>query len=571
MIPSFMDERSPPGERDVYNLLAAGEDTWVALHSLDLAPWNRSLRTEIDFVVIVPDSGILCIEVKSHDFLSFENDRWVPPEIKRSPFKQAADGSHAFHRRLRDLEPQFGKVPVVHCCIFPRARFDLPPNLSVQPWELMDARAFRTFPSGSALCADLWSRMRQAIQAEGIQPLESRLAQDRVERLVNCCLPVQRRRPDARAEIVQREEDIARILRVQQKPVLQLAELNERLVVSGGAGTGKTLIAMEIARRAADRGKRVALLCFNQLVGDWMRRRMEQMVPPLPNLVVGRAIRVMAEMAGLVIPDNPSPDFWTSVLPAELEERLTDPDFNAAASFDYLVVDEAQDLLARPTLWQCLTQFLAGGAAQGSFAVFGDFDHQVLSDRDAMIHTLSELNACAGPARWRLSENCRNYQIVGDTAVRLSGCEGEVYSGYMRTGWNVQNYNISFYEDNQAQLAKLAALLKDFQGQGYRPGEISILSFCPPDSSAAAQLEKQGFRLRQVWQAGEGTGYTSVHAFKGMENKVVILTDVTARGPDFHRHLFYTGMTRATESVRILCEEGSKEHLSGWLLGRVGP
>ena len=41
MIPSFVDEHTPPGERDVFNMLAAGPEDWVALHSLDLAPWNR--------------------------------------------------------------------------------------------------------------------------------------------------------------------------------------------------------------------------------------------------------------------------------------------------------------------------------------------------------------------------------------------------------------------------------------------------------------------------------------------------------------------------------------------------
>src|SRR4026209_355192 len=140
LIPSFMDDRTPPGERDVFNLLAAGPEDWVALHSLDLAPWNRSLRTAIDFVVIVPDTGIVCVEVKSHELIFFAEGRWYPPDINRSPFKQAADGRHTFYRRLRDLLPELKRVPVVHCCIFPRAYFDVQPNMSVQPWELIDAR-----------------------------------------------------------------------------------------------------------------------------------------------------------------------------------------------------------------------------------------------------------------------------------------------------------------------------------------------------------------------------------------------------------------------------------------------
>ena len=99
LIPSFTDDQTPPGERDVFNMLAMGPNDWVALHSLDLTPWNRGLRTEIDFVLIVPDTGLLCIEVKSQETISFENDQWNPPEIKRSPFKQASDGQHTFYRR----------------------------------------------------------------------------------------------------------------------------------------------------------------------------------------------------------------------------------------------------------------------------------------------------------------------------------------------------------------------------------------------------------------------------------------------------------------------------------------
>src|SRR5262245_9463905 len=352
LIPSFMDDHTPPGERDVFNMLAAGPDDWVALHSLDLAPWNRGLRTEIDFVVIIPDTGVVCIEVKSHEMISFGIDGWSPADIKRSPFKQASDGRHTFYRRLRDLAPQFRKVPVVHCCVFPRAPFDLRPNLSVQPWELIDSRRFRSFTSGEAFCADLKVRMQQAIRADvNLQPFEGSLSQAQIDMIVHRCLPVQKRRPDVREGIQCREEEMERVLLVQQKPVLQLAALNDRLIVSGGAGTGKTLIAMEVARRAAERGRRVALLCFNQLVGEWMKRQMEQVIPAPPSLVVGRAIKVLAEMSGISILDSLSRDFWETELPERLEERLTDPDFSAAAVFDYLVLDEAQDILARPRLW----------------------------------------------------------------------------------------------------------------------------------------------------------------------------------------------------------------------------
>ena len=42
----------------------------------------------------------------------------------------------------------------MHCCIFPKSPFDLPANLSVQPWELMDSRTFRSFVTGAEFCAE---------------------------------------------------------------------------------------------------------------------------------------------------------------------------------------------------------------------------------------------------------------------------------------------------------------------------------------------------------------------------------------------------------------------------------
>lgn len=570
LIPSFFDDRTPPGERDVFNMLADGPADWAALHSLDLAPWNRNLRTEIDFVIIVPDAGILCIEVKSQKDISFDGQRWFPPEIRRSPFKQAADGRFTFYRRLRDIIPHLSRVPVVHCCIFPRARFDLQPNMSVAEHELMDSRVFRSFESSAAFCANLQTRIHRSIDGDAtLQHLTASLSATDVDAIISACVPVQRRRPGAREEICRREEEAAAILRRQQQPVLTLTQLNERVRVSGGAGTGKTLIAMEAARQAADRGLRTALLCFNQFVGEWMRQKMEEAGPLPPNLVIGRAIQVMATMSGVPIPNSPSPSFWNTELPLLIEDRLTDPDLGAAASFDYIVLDEAQDLLARPRLLSCLGQFLHGGMEGGSFLLLGDFDHQVLAEHGTMHAALNGLDTSAQPVRWHLSENCRNYRIVGETAVRLGGIGTSVYSGYLRHGGSHQNYDIAFYGDAEEQLATLRQWLREFKELGYSASEVTLLSFRDDDSCAAHQLKNAGHVLKRAWMNGAGSPYATVHAFKGMENKVIILTDVTVSNQQFHRDLFYTGMTRATECVRVLCEKSSEALLCEWLAGKA--
>jgi superfamily I DNA/RNA helicase len=192
-------------------------------------------------------------------------------------------------------------------------------------------------------------------------------------------------------------------------------------------------------------------------------------------------------------------------------------------------------------------------------------EHQVLSEKEAMIAALAEVNQTAHPARWTLSENCRNYRIVGETAAMLSGLGDSIYTGYLRTGGGIHNYNIAFYDTEQAQLEQLAQLLREFKAQGYKASEITILSFRADEFSSATRLRQNGHKLRPARQPGDATAFTTVHAFKGMENKIIVLTDVELNDTDFHRDLFYTGMTRATESVRVLCRDGSQATLAEWI------
>jgi len=566
LIPAFVDETTPPGEREVFQMLAAGPDNWTIVHSLDLAPWNRRRRTEIDFVAVVPDSGILCIEVKSHRDISFENGRWHPVTITRSPFKQALDGRYALARRLPDLLSFAHRVPIVHCCIFPQSDFTISPNLSVLPDELIDARALHAIRGGSALCGDLRARMRRMIAEDpDLQPMREPLTEPEVAQILHCLVPVQRRHPEAHEEIVLREREIERLLRDQQRPVLQLWELNRRVLVSGGAGTGKTLIALELARRAAQKGQRVALLCFNQLVGRWMEAQIQSRRPVFPNLIVGRVYQMVSEMAGIVVPSNPPNDYWEHVFPELVEERLTDPDFHATSTFDSLVLDEAQDILCRPRIWHCLLQLVSGGADRGRFVLLGDFEHQVLGHREALSRSLTEITSHGTCTQWHLSENCRNYRIIGETAVRMSGFDTPVYTGYLRKGGSQADLAVAMYETDAEQRSVLVSWLRELRAAAFHDRDITLLSFCEPSRSVAARLTEPDLRIMPASVPAHSMTYTSVHAFKGMENKVTILTDLVVDDREFHRDVFYTAMTRSTGAVRVLCHRSSSETLMKWI------
>jgi len=418
MIPAFMDDKTPPGERDIFNFLSVVDPSWVVIHSLDLSPLNNDLRTEIDFLVIIPDLCVVCVEVKSHKEIHFDGTRWNPPTITRSPFKQAVDACYTFRRQMVAIDPSKTKIPVVHLCIFPRSPFPLTRNLSIQPWELIEGTEFSQITEGYQLASLIKRNATRTIRANrSISLLSGGLTGREIDEIINLCVPMQKVRPAGKQELDYRARKAEEALRTQQRPVFTLAERNRSLIVSGGAGTGKTLIAMALAKRLSERGERVALVCFNQLIGDWMANEAVKGSANYRALIVGRAIRVLAKLMGVRISPQPTQKYWDVDLPAEISGRLADLDLRAAAEFDVLIVDEAQDVLGRPWIWSALISIVAGGEENGKVILFGDFDNQVLSNRDEAISALKKFESVAYPAKWHLTENCRNYGIVGDAAL----------------------------------------------------------------------------------------------------------------------------------------------------------
>ena len=68
MIPAVIDPGTPSlGERDAFQRLESDPiaDGWTVIHSLYLPNHVRQISGELDFVVLVPGKGILCLEIKA--------------------------------------------------------------------------------------------------------------------------------------------------------------------------------------------------------------------------------------------------------------------------------------------------------------------------------------------------------------------------------------------------------------------------------------------------------------------------------------------------------------------------
>jgi len=563
LIPAVLDENAPPGERRVFDFLAKGPADWTALHSLDLAPWDGNRRTEIDFLVIIPDTGIVCVEVKSHKIIEFDGTQWRPPGI-RDPFKQALDAAKGFHRRLRK-ERQFDRIPVVHLCVFPESPFRPERNWSKADGEFIDGVAFSGCRQASEFCELIRTKARSQISEDPqISPLARDLLKPVIQKLVEMCHPIRTRSATKREELAVLERQLEDLLHDQQKPVLNLLKHNQRVLVTGPAGTGKTFVAMEAAVQKSREGKRVGLICFNKMVAAWMRQTLAAQGRNPANLIVETVHALLKNLVGIEVPEKPLQKFWDAEFPEQVIARLTDPEEDFSCSFDYLVIDEAQDLISRPELLECLFLCLEGGRATGSFMMLGDLQYQVLRHGPISDETVKQ-QAGHDITRFALDENCRNLKKVGRTAVRLSGLAENIYSLYRRGDGRSENFDYYSYSDDSQQAHLIQQKLLEFKKKGYKESETTILSFRKQSAGIGNELKKLGVSFGPPSAQTDRTVLTSVDSFKGLENINIILADVKPDRSEEMRNLFYTGMTRSKENLCVLVDRATEDLLDEWL------
>lgn len=81
MIPKRIDPKNPSlGEIEFFKRISQEEDIpdWTILHSLNIAPNHHQTRImgEIDFLAIIPNLGMIAIEIKAHREIKVEDGVW---------------------------------------------------------------------------------------------------------------------------------------------------------------------------------------------------------------------------------------------------------------------------------------------------------------------------------------------------------------------------------------------------------------------------------------------------------------------------------------------------------------
>jgi len=551
LIPAVIDPATQsPGERDLFKRFRddPGTDGWTIFHSFNLPAHVTQVEGELDFVVLVPGQGMLCLEVKAHHRVERGDDGlWRlgnTPPTPRSPFKQAADGMRSLMATLRQRRRAEADALVVwHAVVFTGVAFSAQ-NVEWRAWEVIDQRDLHRAPI-SELVLNVLHQARRALPSKALEGVPTEQ---------ECATIVAALRPSF--EVVQtpalrrraREDELVAFT-AEQYAALDALEANERVVYSGPAGTGKTVLALEAARREALDGQRILLLCFNRLLGEWISAQARALNE---NIRAATLHGLMRQVAQIEVPADPPPDWFAEELPARATEVLLYRD--DPVLFDVIVADEAQDVL-RDSYLDFLDVALSGGLAAGRWRFFGDFERQALFG-SADVPLDDFLSARASAARYRLSVNCRNTRRIADFVCMLSGLTPG-YSRVLRDD-DGPDPRMRHFDSERAQVSALTAALEELYAEGFGGDEIMILS-PRRDGCCARQVSEQPWRDRikeyRPDPGGQFVRYTTIQAFKGLEAPSVIVTDIHDIVGQRAESLFYTALSRATDRLIVLADD----------------
>jgi hypothetical protein len=510
------------GEVAVYDSLRSRcPRGWYAWHSLRLMD-RDGVFGEGDFVVADPERGVLVLEVKGgrieqRDGRWFQNSR----PMSRDPRDQGYEFARKLLSRLDSLRCAPPGCAVATC--FPDVVFEQPPDqddLSQTtiggqdlPWldERLNALIRRVIPKPKR-SRGMW-----------IERLHELWGQTWIPSM----------RLGRRAQL---EEQERTKLDERQIRILDMLEQAPRLLVEGGAGTGKTLIAREAARRFAARGAHVLLLCFTNALAEWLRRTVDK--ADVDVWSVGKLALELARRSGMSAEEPASAEEWDKVILSAAAEGLQ----KSKAAWDVVILDEAQDL--SDVDWLLVAEI----ASEKRFWVFRDSAQHFWKDRQLPKEVLA-----LTPIRLLEGHRCS----AGIEALAECYREGKVSEAgaeKVRRAIEDGTLRIVGCPNESSILDRIAREVEKLRSAGFAKGDIAIISVRGQQASKTFRLERIGaYRLVNADDpdAGDEIIDDTFLRFKGLERPAVIVTDLNLIS-DRRELRMYVAITRAQSALRIV-------------------
>ena len=530
------------GEMKVYESLRSLNDQYTVFYSLSWVGVNEH-RTigEADFVIAHPSKGILVIEVKSGG-IEYKYGEWLQTNTKTgaqkriSPFEQARKSQFELLDRLSNSIHDFRLPMMCYCAWFPSIEKDrigtFPPE---SPSEItLDINSLDNAEKAINSVFEYWAKKYR----------QNSLDISQFQRVVSVLCPHFNVVPKLRTKIEEMDDAYIHLTR-QQASILDFLEEQKTAVIHGLAGTGKTVIAVEKAKRLAAQNQQVLFLCFNSFLRDALKANNN-----IPNVSFHNAHSLAFEIMG-------HSDAPIECVLSEFEDFLDVVFDEDNWEYTNIIVDEGQDLDDR--LLNRLYKLIK--LKNGCFYVFYDRNQFIMKN---------ELPRWIDEAECRLvlHKNCRNTAEIFKTSCSIMGLDSVSFNDV-----HGETPAVKFYNTQDEVEKIISEFLKRVVDEGLDMSDVAILTAKTINTSwINLNKEYSGRKLSTREEEGKVL-FTTIRKFKGLEAEAVLIVDVqmSLLADSENRRLLYTGASRAKNLLNIAMLEDVETGSYGDYLRSVAP
>ena len=530
-IPSTKDGFT--AERHLYKIIQAElPESWTVIYD-KMFPGEGS--AQIDFLVMVPGKGIVNVDAKGNNYKVVEGKVLLGGDPgNKDVFVEASRGARVVSK--------FIKGNVTEGCewgawgylvVFTEKGFDVPlSGVYLQNPELSESGTLQM------RIESVLSEFSYHFQA--FQYYQGRILEALIATADQIPMPV---------DFLGMEKYSIMALDSDQQAVGYAMGTGKCLHVMGGAGTGKTLIAIACGKELAKQGKRVLYVCFNTALADYYRRDLKRTKDSnvCKNMTISNFHKLGNVLMGRNYTQTVDGKFSRELTDAKMKECLVRDFFKSkGVKFDVLLVDEAQDLTTAN-----ISLLLGLVKKDRQIAVFSDAKQTIFT-------TDWSLNAIifgehAEVLEYRLMKNYRNTEKIFEHFQPLSK---ESTIPVIRTGTQFVTKEVTVITR-----ADIVPTIEEMLKEGRNNREIIILSADKQLLDGFVKvIGRDGMNVYfrndiSKWLNRECILATTVQAFKGLEAEIVFYIASNNDVPEVR----YVAESRAKYELYIVeCSEDSE-------------
>lgn len=536
MIPEKPRNFDPASQEGlIFDALASLSEDYYVFHSFRITDTREGIfhESETDFVILNRTKGVICLEAKAGQ-VRYENGCWLYgsgiPMHNGGPFNQASANKYKLMRYISDSNMAFvlEKCKFFHAVWFPSVSNDRLRSMT------LPSEGDKTLVLTKEALSDPEEFIDRVYALELPSRVQTNLSEFECKRLVReIFCPQFNVFPSASFEADLKKIVFHRLLD-EQAGILDFLDEQLTAAVNGAAGTGKTMIAVEKARRHAAFGEKVLFLCFNTQLKDYLENN------------YAREFVSYYTIAGFAckICNTARPDY------KELKSKLEDYYISGSFPYKHVIIDEGQDFgseaIEETDIIQLIHDIIVDTDQGGTFYVF--YDRLQLIQAREMPKFISDLDC-----RLTLYRNCRNTENIAVTSLRpITERKPRVFDGAVKGA----PAKLHFCDSVQSEHERIDVIIDELAADGYR--DIVILT-CKTEATSVLSNSVNGGRYRNKYL------FTTCRKFKGLEADVVVLVDVDKT--TFEQDnvlLFYVGTSRARiklEITAVLSDDDCKDIL----------